>query len=582
MDDALTSPRAARGAVAPPPGSTIALVALVSLVVLSPWHFGSVPLRTVQVLTLVALAISLVSSVRPLATSGPSLPRELAWPSLALWSLAGLQLVPLPGPLHAWLAPGSAAIWHPAELAATRVLGEGPHPVSVFPDATARAMTFATGIAALAFLAAPALGDRRRALRASMVVAAGGLGVALYGLVAPLFCPNTLFCVYSVPTAAPFGPFVSKNHYAGYVEMAALVALGIATGLADEARTRPGALSWIDSPRAARVMLAWTVPAVLVLAVPVSLSRGGVVSLATGLVAFVWMRTERGIRSRKGLVVVAALALGVAAVAVVLPASARARLTTLAGTSPDASRSYRLAVWKDSLRLLGSSPVVGSGFGAYEDAIASLKTAAGAERVEHAENDYLEALGEGGVAGGLLVGLIAWIVLRRGWRAVRDEPHRAPRALRTGALGAMIALLVHSAFDFNLRIPSNALLFAILAALVLAPVASPAPVARSSGSVSAVVLAASLVLALATPWAERVPEGDLARLAAARPGGLRWSAIETDVVSHVRRRPADAVAWVTLAWLRRPSSTEEARALARWGAALDPTREALVRAARGL
>jgi hypothetical protein len=63
---------------------------------------------------------------------------------------------------------------------------------------------------------------------------------------------------------------------------------------------------------------------------------------------------------------------------------------------------------------------------------------------------------------------------------------------------------------------------------------------------------------------------------------LRWRAIESDVVSQLRRRPADAVAWVTLAWLRRPSSPAEARGLARWGAALDPTREALRRAAAGL
>ncbi len=74
----------------------------------------------------------------------------------------------------------------------------------------------------------------------------------------------------------PFGPFVSKNHFAGYVEMAALLAVGLATGLASENRVGPGALGWIESPRASRVVLAWAAAAVLVLAVPVSLSRGGV------------------------------------------------------------------------------------------------------------------------------------------------------------------------------------------------------------------------------------------------------------------------------------------------------------------
>src|SRR4029453_11078462 len=249
-----------------PAHSTIALFALVSLVVLSPWAFGSIPLRAVQAVTLVALAVSLAVAVRSLARSEGSLPRELGWPIVALWSLAAVQLVPLPGPLHEFVAPGSAAIWHPLEPAAARILGEGLHPVSLFPEGTARSMAFATGAAALALLAVPALGGRRRVLSASMLVVAGAAAVALHGLVARVVCPNLVYCVYSVPTTAPFGPFVSKNHYAGYVEMGALLSLGIATGLADEARTHRDRLSWIDSPHAARVALAWTVPAVLALA----------------------------------------------------------------------------------------------------------------------------------------------------------------------------------------------------------------------------------------------------------------------------------------------------------------------------
>jgi hypothetical protein len=589
MSNRLGAASTARAAVAAPSaaqapaGATTALVVLTLLVVLSPWPFGSVSLRATQAVTLVALATSLVLAVRAVASKETRFARELLVPSIALWVLAGIQLLPLPAPLHAWIAPGSAAIWHPAEPAAARILGSAPRPLSVFPAATARATVFATALGALALLAAPALRDRRRALVASLAVVAGAAAVALYGLVARLVCPTTLYCVYSVPTIAPFGPFVNKNHYAGYVEMAALLALGIATGLADEARTRPDRLSWIASPRAFRVMLAWTLPAVLVVAVPVSLSRGGVVSLVAGLAAFVLMRAERGLPSRKeGIVLVAALALAAAAIVVVLPTAVRARLLTLAGTSPDASRSYRVAVWKDSLRLFASSPAVGSGFGAYEDAIARLKSAAGAERVEHAENDYLEVLAEVGLAGGFLLAWLAVSVLRRGWRGVHDEPHRVPRAIRAGALAGIVALLVHSAFDFNLRIPSNALLFAMLAALVLAPEAPSSVVVRGGRPVAALVVAASLVVALATPWTERGREQGLARLAGIEPGGLRWTAIEADVISHVRRRPADAVAWVTLAWLRRPSNPGEARALARWGTALDPTREPLRRAAEAV
>ena len=39
---------------------------------------------------------------------------------------------------------------------------------------------------------------------------------------------------------APFGRFVSKNHFAGYVELTALLAVGLAAGLADVPLLGPG------------------------------------------------------------------------------------------------------------------------------------------------------------------------------------------------------------------------------------------------------------------------------------------------------------------------------------------------------
>src|SRR6185436_4698673 len=47
------------------------------------------------------------------------------------------------------------------------------------------------------------------------------------------------------------------------------------------------------------------------------------------------------------------------------------------------------------------------------------------------------------------------------------DPFR--KGLAIGALAGASALVVHSLFDFNLRVPSNALLFAVLLGLASAP-----------------------------------------------------------------------------------------------------------------
>jgi len=506
----------------------------------------------------------------------------LLWPLLGLWTLAVLQLVPLPEGLHHWLAPGSAAVWHPDVPAAAAVLGPGPHPISLYPEATGRWIAFATGVVALALAAAPALRDRRLLLRASISVVAGGLLVAVYGLVARLAFGDKLYGFLRVPTIAPFGPFVSKNHFAGYVEMAALLALGLAAGLADEARRGAGWLSWVESRRSKWVVIAWGAAFVLILAIPVSLSRGGVVSLSAGLLVFLLLRL-RARRAALGSPMGVALALvavllGGATIFAVLPAEARARLVTLGDTRTDASTSYRLGLWRDTLRLVASSPVAGSGFGAFADALPRFKTAAGDLRIEHAENDWLELAAEGGLAGAALVGILAVVLAGLVSRDRHDESYRLAGGLRDGALAGALALFVHGVFDFNLHIPSNALMFVLLAAFALGP-AGPMAAVRLP-AVSLVVPLAALALAMLTPWKEpRVDAGLVGRAAQAPTAGLRRQSLETVGITFLRERPADARAWVIQGWLAEPESPADAADLAAWGMRLDPRHEALRSAA---
>jgi cytochrome c-type biogenesis protein CcmH/NrfG len=91
------------------------------------------------------------------------------------------------------------------------------------------------------------------------------------------------------------------------------------------------------------------------------------------------------------------------------------------------------------------------------------------------------------------------------------------------------------------------------------------------------VLVVAVVIALATPWAPEPPGGSTPlHLGAVRPGApLRQAAAAAALADHLRSRPADAVAWATLAWVRRQSNVAEARALAAHALWLDPRHSAL-------
>jgi len=227
--------------------ASLALGVLVAIAVLAPWPFGAVrpgALFAVAALALLAGALALAAGAW---RGGVALPAVPLWPLAGFVALALLQLVPLADPLHALLAPGSHAVWRPAAPEVAAVLGTAPRPVSVDPDTTLRGIALTGGLALLALIAAPALSRPGRAVRAVAAVAAGGVALSAYAIFARARFGALLYGTIAVPTVSPFGPFVSKNHFAGWIAMATLLAAGLALGLADRARGRGG--DWTTDPR---------------------------------------------------------------------------------------------------------------------------------------------------------------------------------------------------------------------------------------------------------------------------------------------------------------------------------------------
>src|SRR5207247_5075241 len=130
----------------PGPAAIAALAVLVLLVALTPWPFGSAHPFSTLVVGVAALLAALGVVLRGLRGGSVEVPSfPAAWIG-GLLALAVLQLFPLPPGLHALLAPGSAALWHPGEPAAAGVLGGGSRPISIDPDATRRWLSLAVGL----------------------------------------------------------------------------------------------------------------------------------------------------------------------------------------------------------------------------------------------------------------------------------------------------------------------------------------------------------------------------------------------------------------------------------------------------
>ena len=289
-----------------------------------------------------------------------------------------------------------------------------------------------------------------------------GLALAVFALVQHFTWEGKLYWVRPAISAGAGtgGPFVNRNHFAGYMEMLIPIPVALALSRATRGETR---------------VFYGFAAAIMSIAEAASLSRGGMVSLAAGLLflaAISTWRSRDGSRPEKRssfslrpalliVVMLGAIAAGVVWIGAdfdILKRITHDPLTTTLATD-------RRGVWRDTLTIFGAHPILGIGLGAFETVYPIYGRGDGSFVVQFAHNDYLQVLADGGIVGGAIA-LWFIIVIARAVAQVTKSADPFLRAVGLGSAAGVFALLVHSLFDFNLQIPSNALLFLLLAAIV--------------------------------------------------------------------------------------------------------------------
>jgi len=121
--------------------------------------------------------------------------------------------------------------------------------------------------------------------------------------------------------------------------------------------------------------------------------------------------------------------------------------------------------WPGTIAMFYDFPLLGTGFGTFRYSYYLYDNERGGQWTTHAHNDYLEALSDGGIAGGILLfsllGMTIVSFYRMWWKRRRPEV----KMLGLGITISLFAVIFHSVFDFSLRIPSNAFIFVLLLAL---------------------------------------------------------------------------------------------------------------------
>jgi O-antigen ligase len=248
----------------------------------------------------------------------------------------------------------------------------------------------------------------------------------------------------------PFGPYVNRNHFAGFAELVIPVALV------------PLFLGKVRRERLFLVALFALVPIVALL---LSASRGGIISFGVQMVILLLLLVVRRIRSRYmilgGLVVLAA-------VMTVSWIGVQQVLQRFSGMqSLEVSGGKRTAMRKDTWRLFLDHSIAGTGLGTLEIVFPPYDTLYDGKVVNHSHNDYVETLAETGIIGGVICTWFIGLVLITSLRGLSETENSFNAVLNLTGLMGCCGLLVHSLVDFNLHIPANALLFFLSAHLAV-------------------------------------------------------------------------------------------------------------------
>ena len=256
------------------------------------------------------------------------------------------------------------------------------------------------------------------------------------------------------------GTYVNPNHFAGFLAM--VVPLALSFVLYHVEKIRDARTKRVRGDKPYFVLSYLTIALFLWSGIIVSQSRLGIIASMIGvaLTIFFWAST----RWRPSTTVISLAGMSIVLVLVSLwigvePVAARFEML-------EASYLGRQGIWMDTLEIIKSHPWLGTGLGSFRDVYTQHQTVYLNRIVNHAHNDYLEFAVELGVTGAVLVfGLIGG-VLWRGLRYCRRYSNDRSRLIVFGACGSIVSVLVHSVGDFNLQIPANALVLAVILALV--------------------------------------------------------------------------------------------------------------------
>lgn len=443
------------------------LLVFIFILVFSPLAFGTVEqwsLTLMEVLSLGALLGLIATALRKKS-------RLYEVPGILPLILFGIyyviQLIPLPAEVVRVISPETYRLY-------TGIIGQF-QPVtwislSLYKKATLYEFFRFAAYASFYVLTIQLLtqGQYLKKVVAAVIILSSS--TALLAIFQYLFYNEKIFWFRELTAGGtPFGPFVNRNHYAGFMEMVFPVSLSIFLAykpVVTYTSFREKVAEMFSQKRTNTYILTGLASTLMAVSVFLSLSRGGIISLSLSMIFFGLLVYFGKTGKKRGFLVIVIFLIIVLSVGWFGWDHVFERFSKVRDIQGNIEVN-RQTIWKDTAAIIRDFPVTGTGFGTLVNIYGKYRTLEGESVLYHAHNDYLEVLSDGGLIAFLLSAWFLVSVFYKSFRKYLNRKDSYAIYLYIGSATGVISLLIHSLADFNLQIGSNGLYFFFLLGLMV-------------------------------------------------------------------------------------------------------------------